>query len=101
MNDRPTLPSAEGDEPYAPLEPVVAALLERGATLARAGQAPSAFGPSPEGYIAVIDRQIDWDYVQSCFVMPPSIRYDATRDAIFDDENWTTIYGSSGRLAAG
>ncbi|MCZ2817266.1 hypothetical protein [Modestobacter sp. VKM Ac-2984] len=100
MNDRATLPPAAGGEPYAPLEPLVATLLRRGANLTRPGQPNTPFGPSPEGYIAVLDQRIDWDYVQSHFVIPPFIRYDAARDAIFDDANWTAVYGSSGRLAA-
>jgi hypothetical protein len=88
-----------GDQPYARLEPLVAALLERGSALARQGQGASAFGPSPEGYIAVLTDTIDWEHLTERFALPADIRYDAKRDVVLDDANWTAVYGSSGSRA--
>ena len=91
-------PAAHG-KPYALLEPLVLALLERGAVLTREGDDGSPFGPSPEGYIAVIDQPIDWAWVEASFELPAVVRYDAQKDRILDDESWTAIYGSGGAHA--
>lgn len=92
--------SADDDaEPYALLEPLVNALLQRGNTLAREGEPGSPFGPSPEGYIAVLSEPIDWDFVTRHFEFPSSVRYVADRDIVYDDVHWTAVYGSGGRRA--
>ncbi len=57
------------------------------------------FGPSPEGYIAVVSERIDWPYLESAFEMPATVRYDAERDVVLDDANWTAVYRFAGRLA--
>lgn len=94
-----TLQPAPHGKPYALLQPLAEALLARGAVLTREGVGGSPFGPSPEGWIAVVDQPIDWPWVVSQFELPVAIRYDEARDVILDDENWTAIYGSSGARA--
>ena len=81
-----TLQPAPHGKPYALLEPLAQALLARGAVLTREGENGSPFGPSPEGYIAVIDQPIDWAWIQASFELPVVVRYDAERDAVVDDE---------------
>lgn len=94
-----TLQPAAHGKPCALLEPLVDALLDRGASLVRAGEGGTAFAPSPEGWIAVIDQPIDWDWVVAHFELPAPVRFDAARDMVIDDESWTAIYGSGGALA--
>ncbi len=94
-----TLQPAAHGKPYALLEPIMEALVARGAIPVREGEGGKAFAPSPEGYIAVLDQPIDWRWITASFELPAAIRYDAARDVILDDEHWTAIYGSSGALA--
>jgi hypothetical protein len=94
-----TLQPSPHNKPYALLQPLVEALLARGAVLTRDGDDGSPFGPSPEGYIAVIDHPIDWPWVQASFELPVVVRYDEERDVIVDDEHGTAIYGSGGARA--
>lgn len=88
-----------GPKPYSLLEPLVEELLARGSELARDGQGNSPFGPSPEGYIAVLTDPLDWDHLSAVFDLPATVRYDAVRDLIVDDEHWTAVYGSGGLRA--
>lgn len=100
MTEKVRLHAADDDKPYALLEPVVAELLRRGNRLTRRTLPDSSFGPSPEGYIAVLEAPVDWEHVVGTFELPRGVRYDAVRDVIYDDVHWTAVYGSSGKRAA-
>lgn len=88
-----------GPKPYSRLEPPVEELLSRGSALARDGQGDSRFGPSPEGYIAVLTDPLDWEHLTAVFDLPATVRYDAVRDVVVDDEHRTAVYGSGGLRA--
>lgn len=94
-----TLQPAAHGKPYALLEPLVDALVARGATVLRPDERGRPFAPSPEGYIAVIAEPLDWAWITSNFELPAVVRYDEVRDAVLDDEHWTAIYGSGGTRA--
>lgn len=47
----------------------------------------------------MISERIDWPYLEGTYEIPPTARYDAERDVVLDDANWTGVYGSAGRLA--
>ena len=85
-------------EPYKDLEPVVAALLANGATLTRSGSEGNPFWSNQGGYITVFRERIDWDHVVATVDLPEGIRYVPELDVIYDDVNWTMVYGSSARM---
>lgn len=97
---RPTTGGVPATSPSPALEAVVLALLARGNRLARDGQGDSVFGPSPEGYIAVLEDRLDWEHVQAEVLVPAGISYDPARDVLFDETTWCSVYGSRGEPAA-
>lgn len=88
------LPEPRRYKATARLEPIAQALLQRGYTQTRDGQGESAFGPTKDGYLAVFAEPLDIDWIRTQFLLPPSVRYDAAADELYDTETYTSIQGS-------
>ena len=76
--------------PYEHLEPLVDFLLDHGNKLAR----DYRWGENRTGYFCLLVNPLDFDLIESEFLIPSYIRLVRNSDAIECDKSWVTIQGA-------
>jgi hypothetical protein len=96
MSQRPRIEAAPVNDhtPYTHLLPLVQALIDHGNRITLPGQRGQLFAPSQGGYVAYLAKRIDWTWLQETFELPDTLRYNPSRDEIFDTRNWVSVLGS-------
>ena len=85
-HDRP------GEPAMSHLAPVMVALVEAGNTVSFRND-NFGFISQPHGWMAYLDKPIDFDLIERRFVLPPSIRLNREADTIDDHMYYSTVYG--------
>lgn len=74
---------------YAHLEPIVDLLLANGNQLAR----PYRWGENRTGYYCFLSKPIDFDLIESAFVLPQTVSLDRSEGSVECDVTWASIKG--------
>jgi hypothetical protein len=80
---------------YSHLEPIVDLLLQHGNELAR----PYRWGENRSGFFCFLAKPIDFDLIESTFVLPEIVRLARYEGSVECDVTWATIKGGMGQGA--
>jgi uncharacterized membrane protein len=80
---------------YAHLEPIVDLLLANGNQLAR----PYRWGENRTGFYCFLSKPIDFDLIESAFVLPQTVRLARSGGRVECDVTWASIKGDMSRTA--
>jgi hypothetical protein len=75
---------------YFHLEPIVDLLLKNGNQLAKTYR----WGENRTGFFCFLARPLDFDLIESTFIVPEFVRLDREHDVIECDKKWASIKGS-------
>jgi hypothetical protein len=78
---------------YSHLEPIVDLLLKEGNELARGYR----WGENRTGYYCFLVKPVDFDLIESTFLLPPNVRLDRDEDSVECDVTWASIKGGMAR----
>lgn len=74
---------------YTHLEPIVDLLLQHGNQLARSYR----WGENRSGFFCFLAKPIDFDLIESTFVLPETVRLARSEGSVECDVTWATIKG--------
>jgi hypothetical protein len=74
---------------YTHLEPIVDLLLQHGNSLAR----PYRWGENRSGFFCFLAKPIDFDLIESTFVLPETVRLARSEGSVECDVTWAIIKG--------
>lgn len=87
MREKIAAKPRESEPPYSHLEPLVTALLARGNSFATGG----GFYQDRDGWRCDLSNPIDFDFIESHFELPKSLRLSRTHDSILCENTWIEI----------